>query len=130
MIEFIPGVFYGFINAELFTLRDSSYYAIAHQFLLLAAIVIPILFPAFHIIVPTIWQWIVMIIGGITVLFTTVCTIRLMQTERVSVVMGVMSGIIMIGSSIFDSTIDYVGGAFILVGVGLLIKKQFIDVAN
>lgn len=118
------------INAELFTLRDSSFYAVAHQFLLLTAIVIPILFPAFHIIVPSIWQWIVMIIGGVTVLFTTVCTIKLMQSERVSVVMGVMSGIIMIGSTIYDSTWDYVGAVVILVGVGLLIKKQYIDIAN
>ncbi len=41
-----------------------------------------------------------------------------------------MSGIIMIGSAIYDSTWDYVGAVVISVGVGLLIKKQYIDIAN
>lgn len=44
--------------------------------------------------------------------------------------MGVMSGVVMIGTSVFDSTIDYVGAVVILVGVALLVKKQFLDVAN
>lgn len=86
------------------------------------------LFPAFHIVVPSIWQWLIMIIGGLTILFTTLCTIKLMQTERVSVVMGVMSGIMMIGTSTFNSTYDYAGSLIILVGVGWIIKKQYLDV--
>ena len=52
-----------------------------------------------------------------------------MQTERVSVVMGVMSGIMMIGTSMFNSTYDYVGAVIILVGVGWIIKKQYLDVS-
>ena len=85
--------------------------------MLLVAIVIPMLFPAFHVIVPNIWQWILMIVCGVTILLTTVLTIRLMQTERVSVVMGVMSGLMMIGTSDFSSTSDYIGTVVILVGV-------------
>lgn len=46
-----------------------------------------------------------------------------MQTERVSVVMGVMSGLMMIGTSDFSSMSDYIGTIVILVGVGLIIKK-------
>lgn len=85
------------------------------------------LFPAFHIIVPSVWQWLVMIICGVTILFTTVVTIKLMQTERVSVVMGVMSGILMIGTNDFSSTLDYLGSIVIICGVGLIIKKQYLD---
>lgn len=69
-----------------------------------------------------------MIVCGFTLLFTTVTTIKLMQTERVSVVMGVMSGILMIGTSNFKSTLDYLGSIIIIVGIGLIIKKQYIDV--
>lgn len=79
-MHFIPGILFGSINSTLFTLRESSMYAIAHQFLLLTAVTLPILFPISHIIVPSIWQWLVMIISGITILFTTVLTIKLMQT--------------------------------------------------
>jgi hypothetical protein len=85
------------------------------------------LFPAFHIIVPSILQWLLMIVCGFTVLITTVLTIKLMQNERVSVVMGVMSGILMIGTSTFGSTYDFLGAGIILIGVGLIIKRQYID---
>jgi hypothetical protein len=80
LIQFIPGIIFGFISSSLFTLRYSSVYAIAHQFLLLSSVVIPMLFPAFHIIIPNLWQWIIMLVGGATTLFTTVLTIKLMQS--------------------------------------------------
>lgn len=51
-----------------------------------------------------------------------------MQTERVSVVMGVMSGLLMIGTCDFSSTLDHIGIVVILVGVALIIKKQYLDV--
>jgi hypothetical protein len=69
-----------------------------------------------------------MLVGGVTILFTTVLTIKLMQTERVSVVMGVISGLLMIGTSDFSSSLDYIGTIIILVGVVLIIKKQYIDI--
>lgn len=95
----------------------------AHQFLLLGAITLPMLFPAFHIIVPSLWQWLLMLVCGLTLLVTTVLTLKLMQTERVSVVMGVMSGILMIGTCDFSSTLDFLGVAVVLLGIGLVLKK-------
>jgi hypothetical protein len=44
--------------------------------------------------------------------------------------MGVMSGILMIGTSSFHTTLDYLGVAIIIIGVGLIIKKQYLDVTN
>lgn len=41
--------------------------------------------------------------------------------------MGVMSGILMIGTSSFHTTLDYLGVAIIIIGVGLIIKKQYLD---
>ena len=102
-------------------------YAIGHQFLFLTSVVLPMLFPGFHVIVPSIWQWIVMLIGGFTLLVTVILSIKLMQTERVSVVMGVTSGVMMLGTSKYGQLIDWVGAALIIAGVGMLVKKQYID---
>jgi hypothetical protein len=129
-MEFVPGILFGFVSSILFSLRESSVHAIAHQFLLLSSVVIPILFPAFYVIVPNLWQWLLMLAAGFTVLFTTVLTINLMQSERVSVVMAVMSGLLMIGTNDFSHTLYFVGAVLVLGGVGLMIKKQYIDIVD
>ena len=84
-------------------------------------------FPANNIIVPAIWQWAIMIICGLSVLVTMVLTVKLMQTERVSVVMGVISGILMIGTSAFLNMWDGIGCALIVVGIALMVKKEYFD---
>lgn len=43
--------------------------------------------------------------------------------------MGVMSGILMIGTFSYEDKLDYLGVAIIVVGVGLIVKKQYIDVS-
>lgn len=128
LLEFLPGLLFGYIAAEVPTLKESSPYAMAHQFLFLNAIVLPMLFPGFHVIVPNIWQWIAMLIGGLVLLVTVVLSIKLMQDGRLSVLLGVTSGIIMIGTSSFGHVIDWVGAGLILVGIVLLIKKQYFEV--
>ena len=128
LLEFIPGLLFGFVNSEISTLRDSSVYAIGHQFLFLAAVVFPMMFPGFHVVVPSILQWLVMLVGGLTLLVSIMFTIKTMQTERVSVVMGVTSGIMMIGTSGFGQMIDWVGAVLIVVGVAMLLKKQYVDI--
>ena len=50
-----------------------------------------------------------------------------MQNERVSVVMGIFSGLMMVGTSHFHTNIDFIGTLLILFGSVLLVKKQFID---
>jgi uncharacterized membrane protein len=78
-------------------------------------------------IVPSIFQWIVMVVCGFLMLFTVVATIRLMQMARVSVVMGVMSGLLMVGTTVYTGTLDYVGLLLIAVGVVMLVKQEFYD---
>ena len=95
--------------------------------MLLLTIVIPMMFPISPIVTPSILQWLVMIVCGVTFLITMLFMIKLMQNERVSVVMGILSGLLMIGTSSFDVTHEYIGAIVILVGVVLLIKKQYID---
>ncbi len=56
-------------------------------------------------------------------LVTVIITVKLMQGGRVSVVMGVMSGVLMIGTSSYLGIIDYIGCILIVCGVSLLVKK-------
>jgi len=104
-IEFIPGLIFGYVNSELYKLKSSSTYAITHQFVFLSSIALPVFFPAAKLIVPSFIQWLVMIICGLLMLVTVVLTVKLMQSARVSVVMGVLSGILMIGTTVAFGTL-------------------------
>jgi len=83
----------------------------------------PMFFPATHTIVPNLWQWIVMIVTGLSMYFTILCTVKLMQKQRVSIVMSVVSGIVMIGTSSYFGMIDFVGATLIFLGIVFIIKK-------
>lgn len=74
-------------------------------------------------IVPSLFQWAVMILSGFVLLVAIVLTIKLMQMARVSVVMAVTSGVFMITMSSIASGLDYFGALCIVLGIGLLIKK-------
>jgi len=127
LVEFIPGILFGMVNSILFTLKESSTYAITHQFVFLSSICIPMFFPASHLIVPSLLQWGIMIITGISMLFTILLTVKVMQNERVSIVMAVMSGIIMIGTSSYVRMVDFIGAGIVFVGVALTVKKEYLD---
>lgn len=105
LVEFIPGIIFGYVNSNIYTLKLSSTYAIAHQFVFLCAVGLPIFFPATPLIVPNIWQWLLMIVCGLLMLFTVLLTIKLMQEARVSVVMGSMAGLLMIGTTNYNATV-------------------------
>jgi len=64
-----------------------------------------------------------MIVCGFFMLFTLTATIRLMQAARVSVVMGVLSGLLMVGTSVYTGTLDYIGLVMIGIGVIMLVKQ-------
>ena len=125
--ELIPGLLFGYVNSELFKLKSSNPYTIGHQFVFLCAIGFPIFFPASDLIVPNLWQWILMVLAGGLLLVGLICVIKLMQEARVSVVMGVMSGLLMLGTAKYLYTHDWIGAALIVVGAVLLLKKEFVD---
>ena len=127
LVEFIPGILFGMVDSILFTLKDSSTYAITHQFVFLGSICIPMFFPASHLIFPSLLQWGIMAVTGVSMLFTILLTVKLMQGERVSIVMAVMSGIIMLGTSSYLRMVDFIGAGVILVGIALTIKKEYLD---
>jgi len=64
-----------------------------------------------------------MIGAGVILLVTLVLTVKLMQTARVSVVMGVLSGLMMVGTAQYIGMQDWVGLGLIGVGIMFLLKK-------
>ena len=127
LVEFIPGILFGIANSIVFQLKESSTYTLSHQFMFLTSICIPMFFPATHIVVPTLLQWGVMLVTGLSIYLTVLYTVKLMQRERVSIVMAVFSGIVTIGTSHYFGSGDFVGAALILLGIILIVKKEFLD---
>lgn len=123
VVEFIPGLFFGYINSKLYTLKSSSTYCITHQFVFFASIALPVFFPASVLIVPTPLQWVLMLVLGIVMLFTVVIIVKLWQSARVSVSTGILSGILMLATSKYTGAIDYVGAGLIALGIIFLTKK-------
>lgn len=123
IIEFIPGILFGISNSLIFTLTESSTYVLAHQFMFFTSLCLPMIFPFNHIVVPSLFQWIVMVLGGVVMHFTVIWTVKLMQRERVSIVMSVFSGIIMLGASSYLSPTSYVGAVLIVIGIIVILKK-------
>jgi hypothetical protein len=123
LIEFIPGILFGIANSMIFTLKESSTYVLSHQLMFFTSLCLPMFFPLNHIVVPTLFQWMVMVVGGAVMYFTVIWTVKLMQRERVSIVMSVMSGIIMLGTTSYFTSTDFVGAALILIGIIFILKK-------
>jgi hypothetical protein len=127
LAEFIPGILFGFINTEIAKLKASNPYAITHQLVFFCSMLLPVFFAASSMIVPSLIQWAVLVVGGFVMLFTFLVGIKLMQNGRVSVVMAVTSGIVMMGTTAYVSTIDVVGLVLIIAGIVMLIKKEYFD---
>lgn len=127
LVEFIPGILFGISNALIFQLKESSTYTVTHQFIFLTSICLPMFFPLTHIIVPSLLQWGVMFVTGVSMYLTVLCTMKLMQKERVSVVVAVVSGILTIGTSAYWGMMDFVGAGLVLFGVLFIVKKEFLD---
>jgi hypothetical protein len=53
--------------------------------------------------------------------------VKLMQTSNVAVVTGIMSGIIIIGTSNFVTSTDYVAFIMIVLSILVLLKVEYID---
>jgi hypothetical protein len=84
---------------------------------------LPVFFAAADMIVLSLVQWAVMILGGLLMLFTVLVSVKLMQNGRVSVVGGVVSGVVMIGTSSYIYSFDWIGLALIIGGIFMLIKQ-------
>jgi hypothetical protein len=64
-----------------------------------------------------------MISFGALLLFTVIIVIKLMQQVRVSVVMGVLSGLLIVATTSYVNGMDYIGFVLVILGIGMLLKK-------
>lgn len=117
----------GWVNSEIFKLKESNEYTIVHQFLFACSIGFPIFFPASELVVPSVWQWGLMIVCGGLMLVSLVVLVKLQQLVRVSVVVGVTSGLLMAGTSPYASQREYIGVVLIAIGIVMMLKNEFMD---
>jgi hypothetical protein len=88
---------------------------------------LPASFAASKMIIPSLFQWAILLIGGLIMLFTMLVIIKLMQAGQVSVVMAVLSGIVMLGTSAYINNLDIIAAILVIGGVAMLIKKEYFD---
>lgn len=73
------------------------------------------------------WQYLILLIMGFSMYFNLLLMIKLMQTQRVSMVMGVTSGIIIISATSFVTISDYVACLMIVLSILVLLKLEYLD---
>jgi len=88
---------------------------------------LPASFAALKMIIPSLFQWAILLIGGLIMLFTMLVIIKLMQAGQVSVVMAVLSGIVMLGTSNYINNLDIIAAILVIGGDAMLIKKEYFD---
>jgi len=84
-------------------------------------------FTVMDIVNISMWQYVILIVLGFSCYFNLLLIIKLMQSERVSMVMGVMSGIIIISATDFNSINDYVACLTIVLSILVLLKIEYLD---
>jgi hypothetical protein len=84
-------------------------------------------YPFMKIVQISMWQFTLMVGLGFSVYFNLLMVVRLVQSQRVSTVMGVMAGIIVISSTKFTGTTDYVACLTIVLSILVLLKMEYLD---
>jgi hypothetical protein len=64
---------------------------------------------------------------GFSVYFNLLLLVKLMQSERVSMVMGVISSIILISVTQFNTVSDYYASLAIVLSILVLLKMEYLD---
>jgi hypothetical protein len=68
-----------------------------------------------------------MILSGALMLVTLLVLVKVQQMMRVSVVVGVMAGLLMVGTSAYVSQREYIGVIMILGGIAMMLRNEFAD---
>lgn len=106
---------------------EVSSYTVCHQLSLFLGLGSSVLFFVLDVIQLSLWQYVMLILIGYSVYYNILLWIKLMQKERVSMMMGVTSGIIVISATKFQSTSDYVACLTIVLSILVLLKVEYLD---
>ena len=104
------------------SLRKNNVYVIVNQISLTGLVGSILLYGVLEIKYISIWLYIVLILLGFSVYFNLLLLVKLMQSERVSMVMGVMSSIILISVTDFVTATDYYASLGIFLSILVLLK--------
>lgn len=74
---------------------------------------------------PTLLQWGILAAASFLVQLTAHSTIKMMQKERVSISMTTLSSIVMLLTTVYVSTVAYLEGALILVGLLFILYREY-----
>jgi hypothetical protein len=79
-------------------------------------------FPFLQVVDLALWQNCILITLGFSMYFHLLLIVKLMQTHRVSMVMGVTSGIIIISATTFITVLVYIACLTIILSILVLLK--------
>ena len=79
-------------------------------------------YPFVKVVTLTAWQFIILLALGFSIYFNLLLMVKLMQSQRVSMVMGVTSGIIIMSATSFITVSDYIACLTIVLSILVLLK--------
>ena len=79
-------------------------------------------YPFVKVVTLTAWQFIILLALGFSMYFNLLLMVKLMQSKRVSMVMGVTSGIIIMSATSFITVSDYIACLTIVLSILVLLK--------
>jgi hypothetical protein len=79
-------------------------------------------YPFVKVVTLTAWQFIILLALGFSMYFNLLLMVKLMQSQRVSMVMGVTSGIIIMSATSFITVSDYIACLTIVLSILVLLK--------
>lgn len=79
-------------------------------------------YPFVKIVSLTTWQYLILFALGFSMYFNLLLMVKLMQSQRVSMVMGVTSGIIIMSATSFVTVADYIACLMIVLCILVLLK--------
>ena len=123
----MSSVLFGIAEYLIHSLRKSNPYVIVNQISLTALVGSILLYGVMEIKSVSIWLYIVLTLLGFSVYFNLLLFVKLMQTERVSMVMGVTSSIILIFVTQFITIYDYYAALGIVLSILVLLKIEYLD---
>ena len=79
-------------------------------------------YPFIKVVTLSTWQYIILLGLGFSMYFNLLLIVKLIQSQRVSMVMGVTSGIIIMSATSFVTVSDYVACLTIVLSILVLLK--------
>jgi len=122
LLKIVSSILFGLSESLIHDLKENSPYAIANQISLVVMLGMSVSYPFMKVVVLSMWQYLILLVLGFSMYFNLLLMIKLMQSQRVSMVMGVTSGIIIISATNFVTISDYVACLMIVLSILVLLK--------